>query len=57
MKKRGYPIEDIELKIVYKKPKDKSKGSEKLKIIKKLTDNLISLSKGCIRKFEIEEHF
>jgi len=55
-KKHNYPIKDIELKIVYKKPKDKAKDTEKIKIIKELADNLIDLSTGCVRELTIKEY-
>jgi len=54
--KQNYPLKNIELEIVYKKPKDKAKGTEKIKIIEKLADSLINSSTGCVRKLNIEEH-
>ena len=34
----------------------KAKGNEKITNIKKLANNLINLSTGCVRKFDAEEH-
>ena len=56
IKKEDYPLENISLKIILKKAKEKSKKPQKLEVIKKPLEDIIESTKGCLSKFELEEH-
>lgn len=51
-----YPLKSISLKIVFRKAKEKSKKALKLDVIEKPLKDIIRNTKGCISKFELEEH-
>lgn len=56
IKKKDYPLENISLRIILKKAKEKSKKALKLDVIKKPLENIIETTKGCLSKFELKEH-
>ena len=56
IKKKDYPLENISLRIILRKAKEKSKKALKLDVIKKPLENIIETTKGCLSKFELEEH-
>lgn len=56
IKGEGYPLKNISLKIIYRKPKEKSKKALKLDVISKPLDEIIKATKGCLSRFKLEEH-
>jgi len=56
IKKKDYLLENISLRIILKKAKEKSKKALKLDVIKKPLENIIETTKGCLSKFELKEH-
>lgn len=56
IRKKDYPMENVSLKIIFKKAKEKSKKALKLDVIKKPMEDIIETTKGCLFKFELEEH-
>ncbi len=50
-----YPLKNISLMIILRKPKEKSKKPQKLKLIEKSLKDIIKNTKGCIYKFELKE--
>jgi predicted nucleotidyltransferase len=52
----NYPLKNILLKIIFRKPKEKSKKPLKLDVIKKPLEDITKNTKGCLSKFELEEH-
>jgi len=51
-----YPLRNIALKIIYRKPKLKSKKPLKLKVMKEPLGDIIKNTKGCLSQFDWEEH-
>lgn len=51
-----YRLENVSLKIVFKKPVERSKKALKLEVMKKPLEDIIKTAKGCLSTFKLEEH-
>lgn len=56
IKGENYPLENISLKIIYKKAKKGSKKTMKLDVINEPLKEIIKYIKGCVSNFSFEEH-